>query len=344
MAISEELSKFAPRAGLETARTLFPGVAISLIVAFAAQFTANRYGVPAMLMALLFGIALNFLSTDEKAKPGIAFASRTLLRASVALLGARISVEMLIDLGAQGIALVVSGVIVTILAGLGLARLLGRGWRLGLVTGGSVAICGASAAMAVAAVLPPNKNSERNLVFTVMSVTILSTIAMVFYPMLAHSLGFDDQTAGLFFGGSIHDVAQVVGAGFSYSDSAGQTATLVKLIRVAMLAPVVLVLAVVFRMTMPDAARDGKRPPLLPAFVLGFLAFAAVNSFGLIPQQVANGAGALSRWGLVTAIAAVGMKTALGDLRDIGRTAVILVTAETLVIGAFILGGIALIG
>lgn len=340
MAPASALWRSGPRTGFETVRNMFPGVAIAVIVAFAAQFTSTHLGVPAMLTALLFGIALNFLSADTKAKPGIAFSSRTLLRVSVALLGARISFEMLIGLGAKGIALVVAAVILTILSGLLIARLLGRGWRLGLVTGGSVAICGASAAMAIAAVLPQNRNSERNLVFTVMSVTILSTIAMVLYPMLARSLGFDDLTAGLFFGGSIHDVAQVVGAGFSYSEAAGETATLVKLIRVAMLAPVVLTLVVVFRMAMPDAVESSKRPPLLPAFVVGFLIFATLNSFGVIPQPMVTAAGTLSRWGLVTAIAAVGMKTPLGDLREIGRTAIILITAETLFIAAFVLGGL----
>lgn len=323
-------------------RPLLPGVAVCAIVAMSAQFAASRYGVPSMLMALLFGITLNFLGSEATTQPGIAFTAKTVLRLSVALLGVRISAGMLAEIGTVGIALVVLAVIFTILAGVGMARLLGRGWRLGVVTAGSVAICGASAAMAVAAVVPKNENSERNLVFTVMSVTILSTIAMVFYPLVAQILGFDDRTAGLFLGGSIHDVAQVVGAGFSVSEEAGETATLVKLVRVAMLAPVVLVLSLIFRRFMAEGD-EGKRPPLLPAFVVGFLILATLNSFNLIPASISEMTASLSQWGLLTAIAGVGMKTAFRDLKDIGRTAIVLISAETLFICVFVLGGLLLL-
>ena len=110
------------------------------------------------------------------------------------------------------------------------------GWRFALLTGGSVAICGASAAMAIAAVLPRNEHSESNLIFTVLGVTVLSTIAMIAYPMITTVTGLDPLASGVFLGGTIHDVAQVVGAGFSISDEVGETATLVKLMRVTMLA------------------------------------------------------------------------------------------------------------
>lgn len=339
MHVADQCSTFV-QDRLAEVRTLFPGVVVCLMVALAAEFISVRYGAPSMLMALLFGIALNFMNDNVKAKPGIAFASRNILRFSVALLGARISVDMLIDIGAKGVGLVIFAVIATIGVGQVLARLLGRGWRLGLVTGGSVAICGASAAMAVAAVTPKNEHSERNLVFTVMSVTILSTIAMVFYPLISQLVGFDDRLAGIFLGGSIHDVAQVVGAGFSVSDEAGQVATLVKLIRVTMLAPVVLVLALIFRNSHGEVGEDGKRPPILPAFVVWFLILAALNSFHLIPAAVTQGATLASRWGLVIAIAGVGIKTALGELREIGSTAIWLVTAETIFIGLVVLAGV----
>ena len=128
----------------------------------------------------------------------------------VALLGARISVEMLARLGWPLVLLVVAGVVATILFALAVARLFGRRWRFALLTGGAVAICGASAAMAIAAVLPRHERSERDLVFTVLSVTVLSTVAMVIYPMLTGWLGHDDHKAGVFLGGTIHDVTEEV--------------------------------------------------------------------------------------------------------------------------------------
>lgn len=322
-------------------RRLFPGIAVALLVAITAQFLSEHYGAPAMLMALLLGLALNFLAEDgTRTLPGIEFSAKTILRLGVALLGARISAQMIADLGGAMIALVVAGVVVTIGLSLLLARLFGRGWRLALLTGGSVAICGASAAMAIAAVLPKTDKSERNLAFTVLSVTLLSTVAMVVYPPLAAIFDFSPLESGVFLGGTIHDVAQVVGAGFSISPEVGETATLVKLIRVSMLAPVVLIFSLAVRASgLADQVADGGRPPLLPGFVLGFLALATLNSFGMIPAPVAHLAEALSRWALLAAIAAVGIKTSLVRMLEVGGTAIALIVVETVLLAGFVLTG-----
>lgn len=317
-----------------------PGFAVSVVVAAAAQFLSEHYGAPAMLMALLLGIAFHFLAEEGRCVPGIGFTSKTVLRIGVALLGARISVELLIGLGPKLIGLVVAGVILTILFGLIGARLLGRGWRFALLTGGAVAICGASAAMAIAAVLPKNEHSERNLIFTVLSVTILSTVAMIAYPIITTALELDDIAAGVFLGGTIHDVAQVVGAGFSVSNETGETATLVKLIRVTMLAPVVLIFALLIRAFAEDADAGDKRPPLMPFFVIMFLVLAAINSFGLIPAFAQTFLADLSKWALLVSIAAVGMKTSLRTIFDVGGQAIILIVAQTIFIAGFILYGI----
>ena len=250
----------------------------------------------------------------------------------------------MIGLGPRLIAVVVVGVIVTILFGLLAARMLGRGWRFGLLTGGSVAICGASAAMAISAVLPKNEHSERNLVFTVLAVTVLSTIAMIVYPITTEVFDFNDEISGVFLGGTIHDVAQVVGAGFSVSNETGEVATLVKLIRVAMLAPVVLVISVLVRRHAENGASDNKRPPILPMFVIGFLIFATLNSLGLIPAVVIDAMSNLSRWALLISIAAVGMKTSLKRILDVGGQAIALIVAETVFIALFVLVGVALLG
>jgi uncharacterized membrane protein YadS len=134
-------------------------------------------------------------------------------------------------------------------------------------------------------------------------------------------------------------VAQVVGAGFSISEQTGETATLVKLIRVTMLAPVVLVFSLAIRARSTDAV-SGTRPPLIPAFVLAFLVLAAINSIGLVPTAVADFLGDLSRWALLVAIAAVGMKTALRTIFDVGAQAIALIVAETLFLAVFILLGL----
>ncbi len=316
------------------------GLMVSAVLAIAARFLSDHYGAPSMLMALLLGMAFNFLSEEGRCVAGIEFGARTILRFGVALLGIRISFDLLVGLGPELIALVVGGVVATILFGLVGARLLGRGWRIALVSGGAVAICGASAAMAIAAILPRNQHSERTLLFTVLSVTVLSTLAMIAYPLIGDLFELDDRAAGVFLGGTIHDVAQVVGAGFSISDEAGKTATLVKLIRVSMLAPVVLIFALMTRKLGEPGHKPENRPPLIPGFILAFLFLAAINSYGIVPGWLSEFVGEISRWALLVAIAAVGMKTSLGRIADVPKQSIILVFAETIFIAVFILVGI----
>lgn len=325
-------------------QTYWPGLAVTGAVAIAAQFLSDHYGAPAMLMALLLGIAFHFLSEEGRCVAGIDFCAKKVLRIGVALLGMRISVDLLVGLGAGTILLLVAAIAATIVFGLIAAKLLGRGWRLALLTSGSVAICGASAAMAIAAVLPKNEFAERNLIFTVLSVTVLSTLAMIAYPIIAQTMGLDARATGIFFGGTIHDVAQVVGAGFSVSPEAGETATLVKLIRVTMLAPVVLIFSIATRNVPQPAGETGKRPPLLPGFVIAFLVLAAANSFGLVPEAVSKIGMEASRWALLAGIVAVGMKTSLRRVLEVGGDAVALIVAETIFIGLFILAGIYYLG
>ncbi|MBN9671701.1 YeiH family protein [Roseibium aggregatum] len=327
--------------GGQALKSIFPGFAVSALAAATAQFLSEHYGAPAMLMALLLGLALNFLSEPgTRTAKGVEFTARSVLRIGVALLGARISVDLLVQLGGMSVALVAAGVVLTILFALLASRLFNRDWRFGLLTGGSVAICGASAAMAIAAVLPRHEKSERDLVFTVLSVTVLSTVAMVLYPMLAQLFEFNARDSGLFLGGTIHDVAQVVGAGFSIGPETGETATLVKLIRVSMLAPVVLVFSLVIRQIGQSDAQQTNRPPLMPLFVVGFLVLAALNSIGLIPHLLSDWVGSLSRWALLIAVAAVGIKTSLGRMVEVGPAAIGLVVAETVFLGVFIVAGL----
>ncbi len=179
----------------------------------------------------------------------------------------------------------------------------------------------------MAAVIPPNDKLERNTLFTVVAVTTLSTVAMIAYPILFAWLGLDDRQSGFLIGATIHDVAQVVGAGYSVSDEAGEVATIIKLLRVALL-PVLLLIVIA---VLSSTARHGARPTV-PAFVIAFAAIVAVNSFGLIPQPVVALMTEISRWMLVTAISALGMKTTLKAMAEVGGGHVGIVVVETLVL------------
>lgn len=334
-----QFRQFSPYALRDEARLLFPGLILSVLVAIAARFLADHYDTPAMLLALLLGIALSFLSEEGKAVAGIGFSAKMLLRLGVALLGARISLDLMAGLGVELIALVVLGVLATIAFGFVAARFFEHKWRFAFLTAGSVAICGASAAMAISAILPKDERSEERLIFTVMGVTVLSTVAMIAYPILVTTLELSDLQGGVFLGGAIHDVAQVVGAGFSISEQTGDTATLVKLIRVSMLAPVVLVASLMIR-RFADAPSGEARPPLLPGFVIGFLILATLSSLHVIPASVTEFLSDCSRWLLLIAIAAVGMKTNMKQILSVGGSAIALIVLETLFILGFILAGI----
>lgn len=323
-------------------RRLFPGFAASAVVAAAASFLGEHYGAPVMLFALLLGMAMNFLSLEGACQAGIAFTAREVLRVGVALLGLRITFGQIAALGWEPVLLVIGSVTVTIVVSMGVARALGFQTLFGLLTGGATAICGASAALALAASLPPHPRKEQATLFTVIGVSALSTLAMIAYPLIVRTLGLDPTQAGVFLGGTIHDVAQVVGAGYSLSHETGDTATVVKLMRVAMLLPVILAATTITRVASRNSRDAGhaRRPPLLPWFAVGFLALAALNSLAPVPGAVQAFGNEASRWCLVIAISALGMKTQLRELAKVGLKPVLLMVGETVFLALLVLAAL----
>ncbi|CAN7210689.1 YeiH family protein [Polaromonas sp. LjRoot131] len=312
------------------ARSLWPGLALPLLIMLAATFLSEHYGGPQLLYALLFGLAFHFLYQDARCKPGIEFCARTLLRIGVALLGARITLAQIGQLGIGPLATAVIAIASAIALGAWLARRLGLSTDFGLLCGAAVSICGASAALAVAAVMPKTQDNERHTLLTVVGVTGLSTLAMVSYPLLARILRLDDIGAGIFLGGTIHDVAQVVGAGLMMSHETGDVAVIVKLFRVTLLVPVVAVLAWYWRRRSNGTGDAGPRTPLLPFFLVGFMALVLANSLGVVTPRINEALGQVSRICLVVAIAALGIKTSFEELVKLGWRPMALMLAETL--------------
>ena len=317
-------------------RLTVPGFALAALVALLAWATDARLGGSVMLYALLFGMLLNFLAARPAIAPGVAFTARPILRLGVALLGARLTLVDVHALGAATVTMVVLGVVVTLVGGVLIGNALGIGKRFSVLTAGAVAICGASAALAIAAVLPVRKDSERQTILAVAGVTTLSTVAMMTYPLLVGALGMDAGDAGVFLGASIHDVAQVVGAGYTVSDAAGETATLVKLIRVACLVPVVAVLSwLVARRSAPGD--EGGPVPGLPPFLVAFVLLMLANTFGLIPAELQQAMTVAARYCLVLAVAALGIKTSMQSLLAVGPRPVAAMVLQTLLLAVFVL-------
>ncbi|MEL6550221.1 MAG: putative sulfate exporter family transporter [Pseudomonadota bacterium] len=320
-------------------QALLPGIILAAVVAGAAAFVSANVGGPVMLLALLIGMALApAIEKGTKPSAGVLFASKRILRVGIALLGARVVLGDVVALGWSVAVLVIGGMVCAIAMGVFAARALGHTRQFGVLLGGATAICGASAALAISAVLPRGPELERQTAFTVIIVTSLSTAAMVIYPSLFQLFGLEDRAIGILLGATIHDVAQVVGAGFAVSTEAGETATIVKLFRVALLLPVIFIIGLVYA-----ASRDGPagdKPQLVPVFLLGFAALVVANSIGLVPASFETALRTLSQACLVTAIAAVGLATPIKDVTEVGWAPLGAAVATTVALLVFCLAGL----
>jgi len=174
---------------------------------------------------------------------------------------------------------------------------------------------------------------------TVAGVTALSTVAMVVYPVFVTYLHYDNATAGIFLGATIHDVAQVVGAGYMISDESGEISTLVKLIRVACLVPVVISISLIMRR---DHSPASGNVPLLPWFLVAFIVLVIVNSLGWVPAEAHTVLTPISSWCLLTAVAALGVKTSLTALADVGPAPIGVMVIQTVFLAVIVIAGIRL--
>lgn len=300
-------------------------MAVTILATLAAAYVSDHYGAPLTLMCLLFGLAMNFLGADPRLAPGLTFASRTLLRWGIVFVAARVTLTQIAALGPLALAAVAVILALTLLTGVLAARSLGFTAAFGALCGGAVAICGASAAMAFASLLGERRASQAQLTLVLVGVSAMSALAMTLYPALAHHLGLSDIQAGFMMGASIHDVAQTVGAGYAFSPAAGETATIVKLARVALLAPAMLAVAL-FLPREPGSKIAGY---ILPWFVAGFFGLAAVNSTGLIPGPVADASVKASTALLACAVTSTGIRSNLQALTTEGLKPLLAIAAAT---------------
>jgi uncharacterized integral membrane protein (TIGR00698 family) len=308
-----------------TIQDYLPGLAVTACATLAAGYLSDHYHAPLTLMALLVGLALNFLSADKKLLPGLAFASRTLLRVGIVLVGARVTFGQIVDLGPVAFGAILIIVIATIAIGVVAAHLWGYDTAFGVLAGGSVAICGASAALALATVLGEKRISQAQLTLVLVGISAASSFALFFYPILAHQLHLSDAHAGFMLGASIHDVAQAIGAGYVFSEGAGQIATIVKLTRVALLAPVMASVAFMFR----QEKKNAPKVMFLPWFVIGFFVLGMINSTLHIPSQISIFAHNAATILLACSVTATGIRAPMASLRSGGPRPLMVIAAAS---------------
>lgn len=312
-----------------SAKLWLPGLGVVAIAAAAAAWLSDHYAMPIILAGLLIGLALNFLATNPRLHPGMDLCSIAGLRWGIVLLGTQVTLAQIAALGAASFAALIAIVALVIVAGLLGARLSGNNMLVGLLAGGATAICGASAALAIYALIGRERLDPHRFTFTLVAISLASAIAMSFYPLLAAQFQFSDRQAGFLMGAAIHDVAQSLGAGYSYSPAAGEVAAIVKLTRVALLAPVVAIMAM-FIGRADTGSRRRFAPLRLPWFIWAFLAVVMLGSSSALPEWLKQMGLAGSKALLLFAVIAAAMRSSLDTLLSDGWRGSVPVIAATL--------------
>lgn len=318
------------------------GFALCTLLAIAAHIGAEFANAPAVLPAVLMGMALGALGRMARFAEGVRFTSSFVLRLGVCFMGAKVMLGDLAQLGWATPLIIVAALAASLAAGLAMGRWLGLGRLETSIAAVSVAICGASAAAAAASALARDGKGDCAAAETASIVTVVGCIAMAVYPLLGHLLDFDATALGVFLGGTLHEVAQAVGAGFAVSEETGGVAVAIKLLRVACLAPVILILVAMFRT--PTSAGDARRETFIPWFVIGFVAFAAVASFNIAPPALLEPVRNIASWCILAAMVALGMKTSLRSLLAAGRKPLALILLQSALLVALVAGGQILFG
>lgn len=305
-----------------TLTSYLPGLSLVGVVALAALWLSEYYGPPAILMGLLLGFALNFLNADKRLSAGLDFSSRTLLRIGIVLIGMRITFGEISSLGYMPFIALIGIMAAVIMTGMLAAKLFKQDIMFGLLAGGATAICGASAALALWSIIGEERIDQSRFTIVLLGTTLASAFAMTFYPAIAGFLELSDAQAGFLIGASIHDVAQAIGGGFSFSTQAGEVATVVKLSRVTLLAPVLIIVAMMLRNldvkgTAPSQRKIGLKQAL-PWFITGFIVLMAINSIVSIPTPLVDIGNNIASTLLLFAVIAASIKSNMTGLLSHG--------------------------
>jgi len=315
---------------------LIPGIAVAGAIVGLAYGLRVLPGVSLlspMILAIILGMAFhNLVGTPARAKPGVKFALRQLLRFGVALLGLQLTVQQLSDVGAIGIAIIAATLTATFLLTKWLGTRLGVEPKLAELIAAGTSICGASAIVAVNTV---TEGHDEDVAYAVATVTLFGSVAMFVYPLLPGVLHLAPKLFGLWAGASIHEVAQVVAAAFQDGKLAGAFGTIAKLARVGLLAPVVAGLALVAAARTPADQKHKRKAVSVPGFVIAFVMLVLFNSAVPLSDALHHTAALLTTILLSLALAAMGMEADIRKLASRGFRPLLLGASASLFIACF---------
>jgi len=322
------------------------GFLLCLLLGAVAIYIGGYIGAPVMLLAIIIGLILNVLFSVKSLKFGINWSARGLLYAAVALMGLRIDVTDLSQAGFIAPTLILLTLIATLFGGFLIARTFGQTKDFSILMSGAVAICGVSAAAAICAALDECETRNEELAITVAGITVLSTIAMIAYPIVSHLLNLNNLDAGILMGGGIHNVSQAVGAGYAVSPEAGDLSVLLKLLRVSMLLPIIIIISVIWgkNAATPYPNLGAKIRANAPPFLIVFLILAVLNCLHLVPGPITHIGNKAAHWALVVSLVAIGIKTDMRQVLTVGLKPLIAMTLITVMMATILLAGTYIIG
>ncbi len=329
-----------------TAFGLAPGLLLTMAIAGLAYVLRKVPGIDTfspMILAILLGILFhNIVGTPARAKGGVVFSLRRILRLAIILLGLQLTASQVAAVGGTGIGIIVVTLIATFTLTKAMGRVLGVERKLAELIAAGTSICGASAVIATNTV---TEGSDEDVAYAVACVTVFGTLSMFLYPALGTLIHLDMHHYGLWAGSSIHEIAQVVAAAFQHGKEAGDFGTIAKLSRVMLLAPLVMTLGIIAvrRGAGASGAKAGRKTPM-PWFVLGFIAMIGVNSLGIIPADATHAVTPVTTFLLTMALAAMGLETDIRKLRAKGVRPLALGALSWVFISCFSLALILTIG
>ena len=303
---------------------ILPGFALSLVVAIIAKLVESvlpTHIVGASVIALFLGMVINSFFRPKWLKAGLKFTSKKVLKFAIILLGASLSINVIFNVGKMSLMVMVFTLLTCFGGGYFIGKAFGLDWKLSNLISAGTGICGGSAIAAIAPVI----DAEDRDVALAMSATFIFDMAMiVLVPIMGRALGLSDMAFGLWAGTAVNDTSSVVATGYAFSEAAGDFATMVKLTRTLSIIPTVLVFAFVnLRLKKKnnistDETKKVDVLKLFPWFIVGFVALAVVNSFGVIPAGVSAAAKSVSKFLMVTALSAIGLSTSFGEFKKAG--------------------------
>lgn len=311
---------------LKKAGELIPGFALAVIIAVLAKIIENIlpiHLIGASVIALFIGMAINhFWRPNKVFATGLKFTSKKILKFAIILLGASLNIKIVLEVGKMSLCVMVF----TLFTCFGIGHFVGKAlkinWKLSNLISAGTGICGGSA---IAAIAPVIDADDTDIAYA-MSATFLFDMAMiVLFPIMGRALGLSDMAYGLWAGTAVNDTSSVVAAGYAFSEAAGDFATMVKLTRTLSIIPTVIVFALISARLEQKKAKEGETvkanfsiTKIFPWFILGFLAMAALNSMGVIPAALSANMKEISKFLMVSALAAIGLNTSFKDMKKSG--------------------------